>query len=39
MKKQSFSDLMKKNIEELLKDQIQLEKIEKKLDQKFSSHK
>ncbi|MDF0728137.1 FbpB family small basic protein [Cytobacillus sp. S13-E01] len=33
----SLSELMKKNKEELLKDKIQLEKIEKRLDEKHIS--
>ncbi|WP_409304214.1 FbpB family small basic protein [Peribacillus sp. SCS-155] len=33
-KKLSFSELVKKNKEELLQDKLQLEKIEKKMDDK-----
>jgi hypothetical protein len=35
MKKVSFIELMKKNKEELLKDKNELEKIEKRIDQKY----
>ncbi|MGM7722655.1 FbpB family small basic protein [Bacillus sp. SA1-12] len=35
MKKMSFVELIKKNKEELLNDKKQLEKIEKRLDQKY----
>jgi hypothetical protein len=35
MKKLSFMELMKRNKEELLKDKIQLKKIEKRIDQKY----
>ncbi|MBO1510741.1 FbpB family small basic protein [Metabacillus bambusae] len=35
MKKVSFIELMKRNKEELLKDKNQLEKIEKRIDQKY----
>lgn len=35
MKKISFIELMKKNKEELLKDKNELEKIEKRIDQKY----
>lgn len=36
-RKTSFSELMKKNKEELLKDKEQLEKIEKRVDEKYVS--
>jgi Fur-regulated basic protein B len=35
MKKVSFVELMKKNKEELLKDKLLIEKIEKRIDQKY----
>jgi Fur-regulated basic protein B len=35
MKKVSFVELMRKNKEELLKDKSQIEKIEKRIDQKY----
>ncbi|CAH0345379.1 FbpB family small basic protein [Bacillus sp. CECT 9360] len=34
--KRSFSELMQKNKEELLKDKSQLEKIEKRVDEKYA---
>ncbi|QGQ47742.1 FbpB family small basic protein [Metabacillus sediminilitoris] len=35
MRKVSFVELMRKNKEELLKDKAQIEKIEKRIDQKY----
>ncbi|WP_226669549.1 FbpB family small basic protein [Metabacillus litoralis] len=36
-KKMAMVELIKKNKEELLKDKLQLEKIEKRIDEKYSS--
>lgn len=36
--KMSFSELMQKNKDELLKDKLQLEKIEKRVDEKYAKN-
>ncbi|WP_174732777.1 FbpB family small basic protein [Mesobacillus harenae] len=38
-KKMAFSELIKKNKQELLNDKTELEKIEKRLDEKYASRK